>query len=157
MDFTEALMRSIKSDTKARKDPFLLFSRISDLVGGDFEAKRAADDFYRLDKRYEISKTILQAIPPRYKKRKKRYYKLKPITPPPMNAFVYLSEGSRLIHISKECPGLRDAGRVKRLSYARARLLDIIDQKSTDGKSGIPKPPICRKCGDFTPKTSIFF
>ena len=79
MEFKEALQKSLKADKHTHADPFLLHSRVCDLVGNDYEAKKAAEEFYRLDAKYEISKTILGSAPMRYKKRKKHYYKIKPL------------------------------------------------------------------------------
>ena len=73
MEFNEALQKSLKADKHTHSDPFLLHSRVCDLVGNDYEAKKAAEEFYRLDAKYEISKTILGSAPVRYKKRKKHY------------------------------------------------------------------------------------
>ena len=114
MDFKQALSHSLKIDKRTLTDPFLLHSRVSDLVGNDYEAKKAAEEFYRLDAKYEISKTILGAAPVRYKKRKKHYYKLKPIPIPPDNAYVFFTEDSQTIHLSGECPCLKDEARVYR-------------------------------------------
>ena len=55
MDFKEALEKSMKQDNRTHADPFLLYSRVSDLVGNGYEAKKAAEEFYRLDAKYEIS------------------------------------------------------------------------------------------------------
>ena len=82
MELKEAIRHSLKADAHTKKDPFLLHSHVSDLIGNDLEAKKAAEEFYRLDAKYEISKTILDSAPVRYRKRKKLRYRLKPITPP---------------------------------------------------------------------------
>ena len=72
MDFKEAMQHSLKIDKHTHADPFLLHSRVSDLVGNDYEAKKAAEEFYRLDAKYEISKAILATVPqPKRRKRKK--------------------------------------------------------------------------------------
>ena len=69
MEFQEALQKSLKADKHTHTDPFLLHSRVCDLVGNDYEAKKAAEEFYRFDAKYEISKTIL-ATTPQQKRRK---------------------------------------------------------------------------------------
>ena len=58
MNFKQALNKSLKADKHTHTDPFLLHSHVSDLVGNDYEAKKAAEEFYRLDAKYEISKAI---------------------------------------------------------------------------------------------------
>ena len=85
MEFNEALQKSLKADKHTHADPFHLLSHVCDLVGNDFEAKKAAEEFYRLDAKYEISKTILGSAPVRYKKRKSiiinsNRYRYHPIT-----------------------------------------------------------------------------
>ena len=66
MEFQEALQKSLKADKHTHTDPFLLHSRVCDLVGNDYEAKKAAEEFYRFDAKYEISKTILATTPQSY-------------------------------------------------------------------------------------------
>jgi hypothetical protein len=63
MELKEALHKSLKADKRTHSDPFLLHSRVCDFVGNDYEAKKAAEEFYRLDAKYEISKTICSSIP----------------------------------------------------------------------------------------------
>ena len=136
MEFNEALQKSLKADKHTHADPFLLHSHVSDLVGNDYEAKKAAEEFYRLDAKYEISKTILASVPqPKRRKRKKHTYKLKPIAPPPDNAYVFYINDSPTIHISGECPCLKDKA-VFRTTYNNASRYT---------------PQICRRCGSFTP------
>lgn len=173
MEFKEALQKSLKADKHTHADPFLLHSRVCDLVGNDYEAKKAAEEFYRLDAKYEISKTILGATPVRYKKRKKHYYKLKPMPIPPDNAYVYFDNSSPALHISGECPYLKDAPKVYRATYDHARTVDF--KKAYFSKhtwfyktrqfgriarmSKYHKPQICRVCGNFKTKTAtgIFY
>jgi hypothetical protein len=173
MNFKQALNKSLKADKHTHSDPFLLHSRVSDLVGNDYEAKKAAEEFYRLDAKYEISKAILASVPVRYKKRKKHYYKIKPMPPPPDNAYVYFTDNSPTLHISGECPCLKDASRVYRSTYDHARTVDF--KKAYLSKcswfykmrhlgsiarlSGHHKLHICRRCGSFMPKktTNIFY
>ena len=173
MDFKEAMRHSLKIDKHTHNDPFLLHSRVSDLVGNDYEEKKAAEEFYRLDAKYEISKTILASAPVRYKKRKKHYYKLKPIPIPPDNAYVYFSEDTSVLHLSGECPRLNDESRIYRATYDHARTLDFkkmyLAERSWFYKmchlgsiarlSRYHKPRICRRCGDFIPNktNSIFY
>lgn len=173
MEFTKALQKSIKSDKRTNADPFLLHSRVCDLVGDDYEEKKAAEEFYRLDVKHDISKSILAAAPVRYKKRKKRYYKIKSITPPPDNAYVFFADDFQTLHISGECPRLKDAARVYRSTYDHARALSFkkayLSERSWFYKvrhcgsvarlSSFYKPCVCRRCGSFTPKkaASIFY
>ena len=173
MEFNEALQKSLKADKHTHADPFLLHSHVSDLVGNDYEAKKAAEEFYRLDAKYEISKTILGAAPVRYKKRKKHYYKIKPMPIPPDKAYVYFDDSSPTLHISGECPCLKDAPKVYRATYDHARMLDFkktyLAERSWFYKlrhlgsiarlSRIHKPKICRVCGNFKTKTTngIFY
>ena len=72
---------------------------MSDLVGNDYEAKKAAEQFYRFDAKYEISKTIIASAPVRYKKRKKHYYKINPMLIPPDNAYVYFGDNTSTLHL----------------------------------------------------------
>lgn len=173
MDFKEAMQHSLKTDKHTRTDPFLLHSRVSDLVGNDYEAKKAAEEFYRLDAKYEISKTILGAAPVRYKKRKKHYYKIKPISIPPDNTYVFFADNSQTFHLSGECPCLKDSARVYRTTYDHARTVDfkktylserswfyIAHHRGSVARlSKFHKTHICRRCGNFTPKkaTNIFY
>ena len=159
MEFQEALQKSLKADKHTHTDPFLLHSRVCDLVGNDYEAKKAAEEFYRFDAKYEISKTILATTPQqKRRKRKKHIYKLKPIAPPPDNAYVFYTNESPRIHLSGECPCLRDKT-VFRTSYDYARYRDYLKHRHSHplkprwsyslAKSHTPK--ICRRCGSFTP------
>ena len=174
MELKEALQKSLKSDKHTHTDPFLLHSRVSDLVGSDYEAKKAAEAFYRLDAKYEISKTILGSAPVRYKKRKKHYYKIKPMPIPPDNAYVYFTDNSPTLHIVGECPCLKDdASRVYRSTYDHARTVAFkqayLSERSWFYKmrhfgsiarlSKFHKPHICRRCGDFSAKKTndIFY
>ena len=159
MDFHEALQKSLKADKHTHTDPFLLHSHISDLVGNDYEAKKAAEEFYRLDAKYEISKAILATVPqPKRRKRKKHTYKILPITPPPDNAYVFFTNESPTIHISGECPCLKNRT-VFRTTYDYARYRDYLKHRNVHflksrwshalARSHTPK--ICRRCGQFTP------
>ena len=173
MEFKEALQKSLKADKHTHSDPFLLHSRVSDLVGSDYEAKKAAEEFYRLDAKYEISKTILGSTPVRYKKRKKHFFKVKPMPIPPENAYVYFGENTAVLHLLGECPCLRGAERVYRATYDHARVLDfnrkylsacswfykVRHRGSIARLSRLHKPRICRRCGDFRVKQAkgIFY
>lgn len=173
MDFKQALSHSLKIDKRTLTDSFLLHSRVSDLVGNDYEAKKAAEEFYRLDAKYEISKTILGSAPVRYKKRKKHYYKLKPMPIPPDNTYVYFDEDTSTLHLSGECPCLKDAPRVYRATYDHARTVDFKRAYFSEHTwfyksrhlgsiarlSRLHKPHICRVCGNFKVKTAngIFY
>ena len=166
MDFKEALQKSLKAQPNSHDEPFLLYSCVSDLVGNDYEAKKAAEEFYRLDAKYEISKTILGSAPVRYKKRKKHYYKVKPMPIPPDNAYVYFGENNSTLHLSGECPCLKNASQIHRTTYDYAKMLDFKRKHlpnrswfykmrysgSISRLSKSHKVHICRRCGDFTPK-----
>ena len=156
MEFKEALQKSLKSDKHTHTDPFLLHSYVSDLVGNDYEAKKAAEEFYRLDAKYEISKAILASAPVRYKKRKKHYYKLKPMPIPPDNAYVFYTNDLPMLHLSSECPCLKNKT-VYRTTYDHARYRDYLRTKPSLKHrysyrlSKAHKPKLCRRCGNFTP------
>lgn len=164
MEFKEALQKSLKSDKHTHTDPFLLHSHVSDLVGNDYETKKAAEEFYRLDAKYEISKTILGSAPVRYKKRKKHYYKIKPMPIPPDDAYVYHLYGSPILHLSSECPCLKGDGYFLRDTYKWARFRQYRTRNGYNfelnvDSEKIKKYPtrICRNCGKFTPKTADGF
>ena len=93
-----------------------------------------------------------------------------PATPPlppgavyrnlPYNANVYLAEGSRIIHVSSECPCIRPAlnQTLYKATYHRARYKDFYNinhlTKNTTTYERLSlnhTPPVCAKCGDFTP------
>ena len=166
MELKEALQKSLKADKHTHKDPFLLHSRVSDLVGNDYESKKAAEEFYRLDAKYEISKTIIASIPVRYRKRKKRYYKINPLPTPSDNAYVYFSKDTSTLHLSGECPCLKDLYKIYKTTYDHARTVDFKKQYLSNRSwfykarhigsiarlSKLHKPRICRRCGDFRAK-----
>ena len=141
MEFKEALQKSLKNDKHTHTDSFLLHSHVSDLVGNDYESKKAAEQFYRLDAKYEISKTILKSAPIRYKKRKKHYYKVKPMPIPPDNAYVYFGEDTSTLHLSRECPCLKGTLQIYKTIYEYVKI-----------PNSNHKVHICRRCGEFTPK-----
>jgi hypothetical protein len=124
-------------------------------VGNNYEAKKAAEEFYRLDSKYEISKTILNSAPKRYKKCEKHYYKVKPMPIPPDNAYVFFSTDSRTLHLSGECPCLGD--NVYRTTYKYAKYRDLqkirpaLKHRHLLRLSKKHNPPICRCCGNFKP------
>ena len=173
MELKEALQKSLKADKRAHSDPFLLHSRVSDLVGSDYEAKKAAEEFYRLDAKYEISKAILASAPVRHKKQKKHYYKVKPMPIPNDDVYVYFTNNSPTLHIVGECPCLKDTTRVYRATYDHARTVafkqEYLPEHSWFYKmrhfgriarmSKYHKPQICRMCGNFKTKTAngIFY
>ena len=159
MDLKEGLQKSLKQDKHTHTDPFLLYSYVSDLVGNDYEAKKAAEEFYRLDAKYEISKVILATVPKTKRRRRKKHaYKIKPITPPLDNAYVFFTNDSPTIHISGECPCLKDKT-VFRTSYDYARYRDYLKHRqghylTTHWSHELAKAhtqQICRRCGSFTP------
>ena len=173
MDFKQALNKSLKIDKRTKTDPFLLHSRVSDLVGNDYEAKKAAEEFYHLDAKYEISETILGVAPVRYKKRKKHFYKIKPMPIPPDNAYVYFNEDSSTLHLSGECPCPKGDSQIYRTTYHHAKMLDFKRKNLRNSSwfykmrysgsitrlSKNHKVHICRRCGDFTPRQAngIFY
>ena len=173
MELKEALQKSLKADKRTHSDPFLLHSRVCDLVGNDFEAKKAAEEFYHLNAKYEISETILGAAPVRYKKRKKHFYKIKPMPIPPDNAYVYFNEDSSTLHLSGECPCLKGDSQIYRTTYDHAKMLDFKRKNLRNSSwfykmrysgsitrlSKNHKVHICRSCGDFTPRKAngIFY
>jgi hypothetical protein len=78
----------------------------------------------------------------------------------PYNANVYLAEGSRIIHVSSECPCIRPAlnQTLYKATYHRARYKDFYNinhlTKNTTTYERLSlnhTPPVCAKCGDFTP------
>lgn len=173
MDFRTILANALKNCGEHADDPFLLYCALCDLVGNDYEAKKAAEEFYRLDAKYEISKTILGSAPVRYKKRKKHYYKLKPMPIPPDNTYVYFDEDTSTLHLSGECPCLKDASQIYRTTYDHAKILDYKKNhfsnyslfykfrysRSIAKLSQNSQMHICHRCGNFTSKqaTGIFY
>ena len=78
----------------------------------------------------------------------------------PDNAYVYLAEGSPIIHVSSECPCLRPSlnQTIYKATYQRARYKDYVRvnniQVHTTSNYALSQnhmPPVCAKCGDFTP------
>jgi hypothetical protein len=78
----------------------------------------------------------------------------------PYNTNVYLAEGSRIIHVSSECPCIRPAlnQTLYKATYHRARYKDFYNinhlTKNTTTYERLSlnhTPPVCAKCGDFTP------
>ena len=139
MDFNEALARALKDDEHTHSDPFLLKSRMSDLIGNDYEGLEAMEAYFRLDSRYGITNTTLKCAPPPPKQPKKRQNrKEKPPSPPPDDAFVYLDVNDQsLEHISKDCPCLKNSLTVRTLQKYQNRC-----RKSFS---------VCHVCGSFTP------
>lgn len=154
MDFKEAVQHSLKTDKRTHTDPFLLHSRVCDLVGNDYEAKKAAEEFYRLDAKYKITETILESVPARYRERKKLRYRIKPMPPPAENAFVFYDTSTATVHLCEKCPRIH-AETTRHVSYSKAKRLDVCHKYP-----GIPwwtsvhkqlaqkiNPTICRRCG----------
>ena len=61
MDFQNKLKKAIKICGKRADDPFFLYCVLSDLVGNDYEEKKAAEEFYLLDAKYKITKTLISS------------------------------------------------------------------------------------------------
>ena len=156
MDFQKALLYSLKCDRHTGRNPFLLYSRISDIVGNDYEAKKVAEEFYHLDEKYKIAETIQGAVPVRYKERKKLRYKIKPMPQPADNAFVFYDTNTATVHLWEKCPNIH-AESVRRVSYSKAKRLDVchkypgISWWTFSHKQLAQKisPNICRRCGGF--------
>ena len=166
MKLGEALKTSLKADKNTRANAFLLYSRVSDMVSDDYEAKEAAEQFFQMDSRHGISKAILSAAPVKYKNRRKLRYKIKPMSPPEADAYVFFEKGSDTLHLSGECPCLKNAETVYCAPYGYARALDFkrehlsgsswiyrsIHFRSIAKKSRKHAPCICRRCGNFIPR-----
>ncbi len=160
MEFKEALQKSLKSDKHTHADPFLLYSRVCDIVGNNYESKRAAEEFYRLDAKYEISKAILASSPkPKRKNRKKHTYKLKPMPMLPGRAVVFYTDKSPTLHLSPQCPCLNGKF-VRQTTYSKAKYRNLLMSESSADLTGSKAlnrlykshdPHICRRCGQFTP------
>ena len=156
MELSEALQKALKSDKRTRDDPFLLMSRVCDLVGNDYQAKRAAESFYYLDSEYGITKAIRSAVPARG--RKKHYYKLKPMPTPSDNSLVYHSAGSETLHLSAECPCLKKSASFFEDTYKWAQYRQEYARRGTKKRTAKKhKPTICRYCGNFTPRRARGF
>ena len=78
----------------------------------------------------------------------------------PDSAYVYLADGSPIIHVSSECPCLRPSlnQTIHKATYQRARYKDYVRvnnlQIHTTNNYALSQnhmPPVCAKCGDFTP------
>lgn len=155
MNFKEALHKVLRTDKHTHDDPFLLYSRVCDLVGNNYEAKKAAEDFYRLDASYEISKAILGAVPKAKRTRRKRMvYKIQPPPLPPEHAYVFSTPNERTLHLSGECPCLKNK-MVYRSFYDFARYMDYVNHTKQKNQryqlSKHHRPPICHRCGSFQP------
>ena len=159
MELKEALQKSLKADKRTHTDPFLLHSRVCDLVGSNYEAKKAAEEFYRLDAKYNITETIESSVPVRYKERKKLRYKIKPMPQPADKALVFYDTSTATVHLWEKCPNIH-AETIRCVSYAKAKRLDVCRKYP-----GIPwwtfahkklaqkdSPNICRRCGGFLQK-----
>ncbi len=158
MEFRDALQKSLKSDIYAHTDPFFLYSQVSDLVGNDYEAKKAAKEFYRIDAKYGISKAIIASAPKvKRKKRRKLVYRIKRLPDPPDMAYVFYTDKSSVFHISGECPCLNNKG-VYRTTYEYARYSDYLrlredapNHRLSHRRVRAYKPKICHRCGNFNP------
>ena len=83
-----------------------------------------------------------------------------PIPYIPDQAWVYVAEGSPIVHVSADCPHIRPALNLTmyRATYERAKYKDFVRvnnlKKNTSEYYCLSKnhcPPICPKCGEFTP------
>ena len=158
MELKEAITKALKSDKHTRTDPFLLHARVCDLIGNDYDAKKAAEELYRLNAKYQISKAVLTAAPRRRKKKAKRYF-LKPVAPPPAHTRVFYTDTSPTLHLSKQCPCLK-GWHVRRTLYRNAqerkcRQLYFPPIRLGRGTlrllSYTSPPPLCRRCGGLKP------
>ena len=86
-----------------------------------------------------------------------------PIPSIPDKAWVYLAENSPVIHVSESCPQIRPTlhRTLYRATYERARYVDFVRVNnltthtwSQFATSRHHCPPVCPKCGDFTPTLS---
>ncbi len=136
MDFDKALSESLK-DKHTHTDPFLLHSRMSDLVGNDYHAKKAAEAFYRLNAKYDFSSTLIKAIPAKRTKRKKHIYRRKPLPMPTQNTYVFYAPDKPTLHISPDCPYLIGTNKVYRTTFDRKVFFEG------------HRPHICRHCCYF--------
>ena len=163
MDFQEALQKSLKQDKHTHTDPFLLYSRLSDLIGDDYEAKKAAEQFYRLDASHKITQTTLQsALPPKRRKKKKHIYRVKPMPTPPDKAQVFYDTDTGTVHLLDGCPCIHDPAALRRLPYKKAKRLDVCRRFQNIGwwspmlkrMARYHNPTICRRCGEFLVKNN---
>ena len=78
----------------------------------------------------------------------------------PDKAWVYVAEGSPIVHVSPDCPHIRPALNLTmyRATYERAKYKDFVRinnlKKNTSTYYYLSRnhcPPICPKCGEFTP------
>ena len=83
-----------------------------------------------------------------------------PIPYIPDKAWVYVAEGSPIVHVSADCPHIRPALNLTmyRATYERAKYKDFVRinnlKKNTSTYYYLSRnhcPPICPKCGEFTP------
>ena len=124
MDFEQAMEHVLKTDHRTRTDPFLLYAKISDLIGNDYEAKKAAEEFYRLEitKRMTTDRSINS--PSTSKRRKRKREPLDSIPQPPNGAIVYYGEDTTVIHLNRDCIDLQNAPLIHRTTCANARRWD---------------------------------
>ena len=139
MNFQKALNEALKSDPHAKKDSFLLRAHIYDLVGNNYEAKKAAEEFFCSDVKHNISNTILNAASASKRKKKRQAYKPKPIPPPPDSAYVYFTNEENALHLSSQCPHI-----------SSIVLFQACYKHVSDFFGDAPRR-VCRRCGDFCP------
>lgn len=63
MELKEALQKSLKADKHTHSDPFLLHSRVCDLVGSDYEAKRQQKNSTALMRNMKFQKRLSDQLP----------------------------------------------------------------------------------------------
>ena len=107
MELKEALQKSLKADKHTHSNPFLLHSRVCDLVGSDYEAKKAAEELYRLDAKYEIQKRFSDQPPCVIKSAKNIIIKLSPCRYRPITPMFTLTRTATLCICRENAPASR--------------------------------------------------
>lgn len=174
MDFKEALDRAVKINGEASNDPFLLYSIICDLIGNDYQAKKAAEEFYRRGEVGNMSGAETSSAPapsspkaakPLPQSQKKKKHPKKPQqTVIPDDAIVFFADSSRTFHLSIECSGLKRASHAYYTCHDHAKVIDLkskrswlpwyynmFDAKGANERLKKHKIPICKICGGDEP------
>ena len=151
MDFKEALQTVLRTNQEARKNYFLLYAHISDLLGNDYKSKEEARAFYlcgMVEAAVPPSPPPLPApaapppapaAPPKRKRRKR-------LPPPSEDAYVYFAYPKKKMHLSRGCPCLKNEVVLYRGVYRFE-------------KGGKASPALCDRCGEFKPRVArgIFY